>query len=196
MKIHTIITYSFSELSEDAKQEAIKSYHYIDAGYHWYDEWINSLKKFCDVTGINLINYNFQRGGITYNYYLNNIDLTDLKGLRLRAWLINNWLPKFEKGKFIIKFIGANLKSYHSKCQTEISCPLTGYCGDMSLIEPILEFINKPNDSNLEDVINECMSRFQKEFCADMEYQDSDKYVSEHIEANEYEFLESGKIYR
>ena len=78
----------------------------------------------------------------------------------------------------------------------EISCPFTGYTGDMSVIQPILDFIDKPrNHIDLETVINDCMNSFIADFNADCEYQDSNEYIKETIEANDYDFTNSGEMF-
>lgn len=211
MRQQVINVYQFNELSDSAKENAINWYR--NAGeYAWTEEWIDSLYAFADAIDITIDDYSVSPYAYSevhwshaVSYDFDPDDLDDMKGLRLRTWLINNYLPEFEKPKYIYgmkrngkmeKVIGINSKHYYSKLQTEISCPFTGFVGDHSLIDPILKFINEPNDyESLDDIIDNCMSNFIKEWQKDMEYQDSDEYIIENIEANEYEFNDDGSIY-
>jgi len=205
MRTETVEIYSFDELPEDAQQTAIENWRASGIDYVWSDEWRESLKAFCDVTGIdwqvghggNYVNWRYE--GLTY------IEPDDLTGLRLRTWLINNWLPRFRTGKWYSQSWNSKTrtldcskgnKSRHSKIQFEYdNCPLTGYCGDMSLIQPIFKFIAKPDKhTSLADVIGDCLHNWARDWEADMDYQNSDEYIRETIEANDYEFYADGSM--
>ena len=199
MRTEQIQIYTFDELSESAKQSAIQDYREGNTEYFWLDEWVDSLKKFADVTGIKIDDYGI--GAYCYAYvrwsfdpfdWWLDKDTNDLSGLRLRTWLINNWLPEFEKGKY--DSLGIYHKSRYSKIQTEVCFTLTGYCGDMPLIDPILEFISKPDNSSLHDIIEDCFSRWVNECQADLEYQDSDEFIIEEFNQLGSEFLDDGSI--
>ena len=206
MRTECLKIYSFAELSESAQQNAIESYRETEYGYgyNWQDEWLDSLNTFCELLNIDLGRYEI--GPYSYSYidasYENyNFENEDLKGLRLRTWIINNWLPQLRKGKYYSsgnKWIDGkyHYKSRHSKIQFEYdNCSLTGFCGDNALIDPIIEFVNKPDNRDLNGIISDCMWSFISEFNSDMEYQDSDEYIREIIEANDYEFLADGSMY-
>jgi len=61
---------------------------------------------------------------------------------------------------------------------------LTGYCMDFPLIEEWND--TKDIDSAIDAWLNDCQK--------DYEYQQSDEYMIEHCEANEYEFTKEGKL--
>ena len=61
---------------------------------------------------------------------------------------------------------------------------LTGYCMDFALIEQWSD--TKDIDSAIDAWLNDCQK--------DYEYQQSDEYMVEHCEANEYEFTKEGKL--
>lgn len=202
MRTATINIYKFEELSEQAKQTAIESYRQdisYHFGYHWMDEWIDSLKTFSDMLGIVIKDYKFSPycySDIKWEYYAD----YEVVGLRLRTWIINNWLPSLRKGNYYSKGKYVNgMYSYkyrHSNISFDYCCPLTGYFGDDTLIQPILDFVKNPiANYTIRDVIEDCMDSFIKAVVSDMEYQDSDEYISEHIIANDYEFNEDGTIY-
>lgn len=218
--------YSFDELSDTAKQKAIDDYRNSMSEFAWSDESIHSLKEFCKVTRIVLRDYSLglDRGNyIRWSYSLDNCALTDIKGLRLRTWLINNWLKHFQQGKSLkdkyrivsnddrrklhpffrnaapyLLTSGNNKGMYMVHARSRINfeydnCPLTGYAGDMSLIQPILDFIKSPDDrTDLEDMINRVMDNFESDFVSDMESQLEDDYIAENIRANEYTYDVNG----
>lgn len=205
MRTETINIYKFDELSDEAKEKAIEQYKERHNSYAWSDEWIDSLRAFAKAIDIRLRNWQispYSYSSIDWEFNCSfEFDEDDYKAMdkwRLRTWLINNYLPEFAKGKYYSKNIGGlKYVSRHSKTQIEYNpCPLTGYCGDCSLIEPILEFIKSPKDNyTLKDVVDDCMHSFIKEFNADMEYQDSDEYAIQEMTRLDYEFTEDGKIY-
>lgn len=206
MRHETRNIYQFNELSEAAKQKAIENYRTTayQYGYNWQDENIDSLKTFCDRLDITLKNYYIGLWGNSYIYYsydgLENIDTDDLKGLRLRTWLINNFLPELKQGKFYTTagYYDKNKKYHYTFRHSNINfeydnCSLTGYCMDNELIDPILEFIKHPRaETSLTDILDNCFDSFIAAVIADMEDQESDDYISEAIEINDYEFLENG----
>ena len=61
---------------------------------------------------------------------------------------------------------------------------LTGYCMD----NPLIEEWNKTKD--VDDAIDAWLCDCQRDY----EYQQTDEYMSEHCEANEYEFIKEGKL--
>lgn len=61
---------------------------------------------------------------------------------------------------------------------------LTGYCMDFPLIDEWNK--TKDVDGAIDAWVNDCQK--------DYEYQQSDEYMIEHCEANEYEFTKEGKL--
>lgn len=206
--INTIEIYKFNELSDDAKNTVIENYRQYDDFHNIQgSEYIDSLNKFADITGITINNYSL--GAYSHNYvswsydgycYNHEFDyLTDLKGLRLRTWLINNWLYYFTNKKYLhINTLGS--KKYisgYSKIQVSHDCPLTGCYYDHSIIDPILKFIHSPNqDLTLEDLINDCFNKFCNDYQLEHEHTYSEEYITEMIECNDYDFTIDGEIYQ
>jgi hypothetical protein len=208
MRTKTVTIHTFEELSDDAQQTAIDNWREQAIDFAWNAEWRDSLNAFCDVTGIDAYDWQVGYGGSYVNWRfdgLEGIEPDDLTGLRLRTWLINNWLPKFRTGKWYsqswdsknrILDCSKGGKSRYSRIQFEYdNCPLTGYCGDMSLIQPVLNFIAKPDSrTSLADIIEDCLSGWARDWEVDMEYQRSDEYIRDAIESNEYEFYADGSM--
>ncbi len=90
--------------------------------------------------------------------------------------------------------IGENSGKYVSKCQIEIaSCPLTGVCYDMDILQPVYDFLEKTNTSTtFEELMNEIESAISKTFDNTDEWINSDEFIIDTIEANDYEFTKDG----
>ena len=174
MRHKTIEIYLFEELSDSAKEKA-RMWYRTGSEYPWGEESISSLKAFAEWFGVEIRNYSLggsdnRSQGVEWRL---NIDdaLADLKGVRLWKYLNNHFLlPKLDG-----------------------SCPFTGYCMDEVLLDPIREFMTRPNQSeDYEGMIEESIHRFCKSYADDVDYYYSDEQVDESIIANEYEFLEDG----
>ncbi len=207
MRTETItrIIYKYDELPTEKAKETARDWWRDGEHYSWNAEYFDSLRKFCDVLNIKIADWgiDYYNPGASYVKFRYDFqDAEDLSGLRLRTWIINNWLPKFAQGKYYSTkgHHDTNGKYYHKSRHSKIfieydNCPLTGFVGDISLIQPILDFIKKPDSRDLEDILYACKENFISEFCSDMQSQDEDEYVADTITANEYEFTEDGKFY-
>lgn len=222
MKTITIQLYEFSELSEAAKETAINSYneHFRFVADHFYDEALNTIKKFCDLTDVKT----------SLDSWLspktNHIDdkILELSGLRLRTWLINNWGWWLYKRKYIgygkgehvakpdvqhqmIRWRQARGKTameewyrmYYSNIQKDTSFVLTGVCYDDDFLAPLYDFIDnydaaKHGRTDFGDLIDECFSALEKSLRDEEEYHQSDEAVIERIEADEILFFQNGRI--
>ena len=97
----------------------------------------------------------------------------ELSGVRAWKWLQNNgWFDLAENS----------------------DCPLTGYCGDECLFDAIREFKAKPDSRTLAELFQDCADGWHKGYSDDIEYQNSDEYIREQIEVNQYEFYNDGSM--
>ena len=195
-----ISVFKFSELSEKAKQNALAEYQ-NDGEYFWADENRQTLESFADRFPITINKWSYGGRGEGVFFTFNESDeIEELNGVRLRTYLINNYYDiLFER-----KPQGAYTKnektgkwSYKRLSRitfVETSCPFTGYCVDEDILDPIRTFVNKPNSTNFKELIDECFDSWVRACNADYEYQFSEEAYSEHCEANEYEFDESGNL--
>lgn len=210
MKTIEIKLFSYSELSDKAKEKAYDEW-YQNTEYHWADDNAASLKKFCEEIGVNLKNYSYgDRGeGVSWS---TNWDYEDerfaLSGIRLLRYIQNNWSFLYS-GKYYSmqsrvkpnphyttndNFYGIHV-SRHSKVLFVKEPKLTGYYIDHSLCSPIYDFIKKPSDNiNLEDLINDCFHEWVKDCNADVEYTYSEEAFKEGCESNDWTFEEDGTM--
>ena len=191
MRTETINIYKFDELSKETQQKAIENYRskYQGVYYAWDNENQDTLKTFLDLFLAEVKRH----GNVKTNYD------HGLTGLRLKKWIINNFWTCIYKPKYYSKYIKNENKyrSRYSKIQWEWdNCSLTGYCMDNDIIQPLIDYIRTPkNDSyELDDVLTWCYEAFQRSVEKDHEWQDSDEYIIEEINTNDYEFHEDGTM--
>lgn len=67
---------------------------------------------------------------------------------------------------------------------------LTGYCLDCAFIETFQDQFEKTGDALYS--FNEAIDAGLSDWIKDLEYQESDEYITEHLIANDYQFLENG----
>lgn len=70
----------------------------------------------------------------------------------------------------------------------------TGYCLDCDLFITMFESM-RDNGGNALQAFKDAIEAGKKAIIAEMEYQDSDEYITEMMEANNYELDESGRIH-
>ena len=208
MKTKTIKIYSFNELDAKGKERVLDKWREHDTGDAWSDEWRESMELFAKWLGITVKDWSVSVWGNSYvkwEYENSDWNYADgdpaetMTGVRLRTWIINNWLPEFWKGKYYSKTLSTSPYRYISRYSkingSYMDCPMTGYCGDNSLIYPLLQFVENPNNSTcLNDLIEECFSEWYQDWIKDMEWQNSDEYIIDTIECNDYEFHDDGTI--
>ena len=199
MKTKTINVYSFNELSEEAKQNALQDF--CNTGqYFWADENAESLREFANVFPVNVINWQYGGGGKYISHSLTcEESIENLSGPRLRTYLLNNYYSVLFERKPYGKYFKSDSGVWKYPKRSNIfyiqtSCPFTGYCMDESLLQPIRDFINKPDNSTFSDLIDECLNNWLNDCESDYDYFFSLEYYSEHCEANNYEFDECGNM--
>ena len=69
-------------------------------------------------------------------------------------------------------------------------CPFTGYCADEDYLESLVNDIKQGID--LKTAFKGLAAVYQRIIQNEIEYQNSDEYISEHLQINNYEFLEDG----
>jgi hypothetical protein len=192
LKMRTIQTnlYQYSELSEAAKQKARD--WYTGDGFDFYaDTVIEDAMQVAELLGVSgckvfYSGFGSQGDGACINgtYRYTKGAVKAIKGFCDDAVLID-----------IAKRLQAAQKMAFHKTRVEISHS-GHYCHersmDYSFSNEVLE-----NTEKSDALIKECFIDFAvwiyKQLQNDYEYQTSDSAVAETIEANEYEFLESGK---
>lgn len=226
MKTIEIKLYKFSELSEESKEKAISDYRQSSQFDHQfiYDEAYQTVKKFHEVFGTSE-GYNSWLDVRTSHI---DDCILELKGLRLRTYILNNFgdgiyqkkylkhgkltteKPKYHRMRKVIEIKHGSNKglfssSYYSNIQKSKDCALTGVCYDMDILDEFYRFIENYREypsadyQTFQDLIGYSFESLRISIKNEIEYRESDEYISEEIEANDYDndyrFTENGKLY-
>ena len=203
--------YSFEELSQDAKQNAIEQYRNSKDWLDWEQENNNSCEAIA--AALNCTCRTETYDGITINVILETgekfgayVDkILELSGKRAIAYICNNFIDPYVKGKFYSTpgSYDANGKYHYKKRCSRVQfsledCPFTGYCMDCNLYAAYQEFlkdIKKDYKLTVGDFITMVEKRLSKAWTSDNEYQQTDEYITDAIVNNEYEYLQDGSQY-
>lgn len=201
--------YKFNELTEDAKQKAIEKFRNngIDTDFI-YDEAEKTVKEFHKL-------FRTKADGRSWlDVYTGHIDdnIMNLKGLRLRTYILNKFGHGLYKGKYFSLWSKTEksykhykngypvLKSRRSKVIVDNCCTLTGVCYDDSILQPIYDFIDNYKQKadyysymDFETLMNDCFSELSKDIENEVEAMNEDGEIAETIQANEYEFTADGR---
>lgn len=213
MKTIEIKLYKFSELSEEAKQNAIENYRNegIDNQF-MYDEAHETVKAFENIFPSN------SRGQNSWLDATVNLDdnILELKGERLRKYILNNFGSTLYKPKYIGSIStneyvqhkriksqkeanknGKRFNGYYSAINIDNCCVLTGVCYDDDMLDAIYKFLERKDFEgyNLEELILEGYDCLKKSLENEEEFRGSDECIEEDLEANDYDFTEEGNIY-
>lgn len=97
----------------------------------------------------------------------------DVSGIRLWKWINNNVDKKIWDGQG--------------------SCPLTGVCFDHCMLQPLQDFMERPDrEMTVDDLRREFESNSTTVYDRELESQMEDEFIDDHIIANEYEFTANG----
>ena len=196
--------YQFNELTETAKQKAIQWYRNgNDDADFFTGEIVASIKAVAEL-------FNLKFGREYSDIRTSHIDdnILQLKGVRLYKWLVNNYSSQWTDANYISKHKDGSFKNsyfeYKYDCikyrKSRISgtnnlenCPLTGVCYDMDIMQPVIDFIKKPDlSTTFEDLTQSIESAISKTFKNNEDWINSDEYITEQIQSNEYEFTADG----
>lgn len=198
--------YKFEELSDRSKEKARDWFRSIDTGHNWSGEILGTLKAFCDAFPVEAKDWEYS----TYDYsvtprYRCTDDVGDLTCNRLRTYLLNNYgqylsAPKVYPSKSFLtteerRRYSNQFKRVSRVIVGETCCPLTGVCFDEDALQPIRDFIRKPDGRCFYDLLDDCLQSLFKSARDDWAYHFSDEAVDELIIANEYEFTADGENY-
>lgn len=172
----TIEVFTFDELDDTAKDNALTEWLYLGDYWHSQDEWTDSAEAFSKIAPVDYTGADFDYGTVDY-VWAGDVDIAELEGLRAWKWLKNNgWFDLAEKN-------------------ASGGCTLTGYCGDCPLFDPIHALRNDPNRvPHLEQLFYECLQSWVQEARSDLEYAQSEESFSETCEANQWEFTANGEM--
>lgn len=212
MKTVNITLYTFDDLSEDVQKEIIESerWNIMDACMDAYGtDYRASLKEFEELINVRCTSWSVNYCTFFYRFQVHKeeafewrrtdnsdydyIKLSSLKGKLLMRYLQSYILPYIIKGKYFGKLVGTypNAKHFkrYSKVLRECSCPMTGAIYDHYLLDPILQYIQKPDESmTYRHLIDMCLHSFFDTWHKEYEYWgDDENAIREELHNNHYE---------
>ena len=205
MRTIEVTVYKFDELSEKAKNKALSA-HCENIDYPWSSENEQTLNSFADIMPVKVKNWSYGGRGEGVYFDFTDTNLEELKGNRLRTYIINNYhdllferkpYGKYTKNEITGKW---SYKRRSAILYTESLSPLTGYCVDEGILSPLRKFVTNPGElkhfksTTFKDLMEDCFSEWVKECSDDYEYYFSEESFKDLCEANEYEFDEHGNL--
>lgn len=168
MRTVTTEVYSFSELSDKAKQKAIAHYHDINVDYDWWDFiYEDASNVYIEITG-----FDVGRGqDIQLNFLQHAKDIADE----------------------IVKQHGEDCETY--KTAKKFLQQWQVQAVTFALTEPCDDEQEDADEQLTEDFKKDIARCYWKTLSEDYSYRLSDEAVIESIEANDYEFTKDGRRY-
>lgn len=204
----TFDVYQFSELSEQAKEQARGWFRSCMDCDDWDStEWRDSMLAFADHFGFHITNWELGDGrGAHIDATFDRLDdcIRELSGVRLWKYLDANY-----GGKVTVRdggTVGSPDDPYRPhkewrdghdwiRAGQAGECPFTGMYTDCALFDPLAEFVKRPDSRTFEELLAECLESHVVACRNAVEDSYSDEVVDSNIEANEYEFTKSGEHY-
>lgn len=206
--MRTLNVFTFNELSDTAKKKAVECYRAYRGGDDFYfPEYNASLEAFADDIGININNWSYGLDCCTVDFDFGELEMLNaITGARAYTWIVNNVKglrpgPRvytvsrevnrhgFTRNERIVKRVSRVYRA-------DDCCNYTGVCCDEDLLQPFREFLVKPDSRSVEDLINEAIDSYCRALQADLEYQESDEFLTEELTNGDTpEFFENGTIY-
>ena len=190
--------YRYDELSEQAKEVAIESMREnISSAIIESDavDYKNTLNEIEQIFGVKIYDWNVNEYNSYFRFEFTHIDEeTENEPKLLLRYLNTNVLPCIDNQKrYYSKTARASRKS-RILCNKSYEYCLTG-CWCDAAVDNALNNINQSvkKHFNAREFVNSILEGFFKQWQNDCEYSASDECIAETIEANEYEFYESGK---
>ena len=161
--------YTFSELSEDAKQKAIESLYDINVDYEWWEFIYEDAGRIgLEIDGFGLDRGLHASGGLTLSAVEVAQNIIESHGEKCETYkLAQEFLH--EHAPIFSEYMNEESENYESKELED----------DMTYLE----------DEFTKDLLNEYASMLQREF----EHLTSEEVIAQTIEANGYEFTEDGQ---
>lgn len=177
MKQVTINLYEYSELNDQAKENAYNEW-LKNAYYFASTDNKDTLIKFCDIFGVKMEKWEYDISSYDFDFHIQNDYLENLKGEKLLSFLRENFFDY--------------INDYDS-------CNLTGYYLDLDILKPMYDFLSDYNDDMNEitykELVHNCLENFFKSCTLDCECYFSKENFEELSEINEWIYNEYGKIY-
>ncbi|MDP9047204.1 MAG: hypothetical protein M3N14_03650, partial [Bacteroidota bacterium] len=207
METIQLILYEFAELSDKAKEKAVKEFADINVNDDWYAYTIEDFKNICETIGITVNTkktyfrgFYSQGDGSTFQAIVNIPQLVE--AVKYHHW--KEYAPTLEFG-FTIPDLDKRLIKLIQNESLDISPKITGVerwysvTADLSYNLPYTHHQYSRIETELEKLeawlqtVADILNRYlYKSLQAEYEYQTKEETVMEAIEVNEYQFTTDG----
>ncbi len=184
--------YPISELTAKSQERAHQEW-LSHKEYAYSSDNQATLAEFEQIFNLSIRDWGYDSCSYNYNFSTDlSADIEQMQGVRLATYLINNhWHRLFTPKSYWLRG-----KSRKSRVFVSSDCPLTGYCADCAVLDPIYKFLEHPNpQTTYYSLMNRCLDSLFKYCRDDVEQTERLEYFIEESEANEWEYLESGEIF-
>lgn len=178
MRTQEITVYKFNELSDNGKENVLDTWRSKGYPIDWIDEIFASYEAVKDLFNM---------------HYEGEEMVAQFEGIRAYSWLENNFF-----GQLRIPFKGSKRKelaqfgAFYRPGKIK-PCPFTGYCSDEDFMDVLRDTIN--GGGCLSTIPRRLEEKYEEICQNEEEYQNTDAYIIDCIEANDYEFNEDGTIH-
>ena len=208
MKTIELKLYEFSELSEDAQQNAISNLDTDNHAEYLAHEVKDTLDAFCAIFPIKWISFDIANCDYSVKF-TGEDEHKNLTGIRLLKHLENNYFPQLRKGNYrtykgnskhlCIKYTklnnGNTYGAFYSRIFFNYECSLTGMCFDSYILDTLLQFRNNPKNVDFEELLTDCVFNLLKGVRIDLEYYESEEFKREELIQLDNLYTEDGEQY-
>ena len=190
--------FRYDELSEQAQQVAIESMREKISSVRMEsdsDDYYNTLNEIEQIFGVKIYDWNVNEYNSYFRFEFTHIDEETENEPRLLLRYLNKYiLPCIDnKIRYYSKTARVSRRSRILSSKRYFYC-LTGCWCDEAVDNALNNIKQSIKDKfNARKFVNSILEGFFEQWRNDYEYAISDECISEEIEANNYEFYESGK---
>lgn len=193
MRTIEVKLFSYDELSEKAKENALEKYRATEE-YFWFDDGLKSIKWGLALFDFKLSKrYNIDLLGVS-NIKLISHHIEDaveeLYGLRLQKYIYNTYYDRIYELRDFLK----GDKVRRSRIMVDRRYSYTGYCADVIFLDELYEFMAKPDNRTFKELMMDCCEAVINDMQKDYAYQLSEEYFRERCFGNNCEFYEDGEM--
>lgn len=207
MKTHTITSYSFDELTPEAKEKALDNLRTINVEHDWWD-YIDEPAQLDD-TGIKIdsrgMSFDIDRGSYIYfspfRYTKKTAEGGEIKGEHKGIWIEDHKV--LAQALYKDKVLTASQRDAVMDGDMELSIGVRHYGGGGgantlvcdAVTDKGYDMIDEVDADGLQEWLLEHLDSILDGLRKEYEYQLSDEAIIETIGANEYDFTADGKLY-
>lgn len=199
--METITIYTYSELSNEAKKNAIRAERENVREYHMEaveSEYWDCYREFENIFDIRV--QDFGQGPETFTDYAEYSGREYMTGRRLVAYLENQVMPYFTEPK---QYLHGGRKRTSRITNRRMDCPLTGVYYDDEILQPVFDFLTHPSKKgagySFRDLMNDCITSLSRAYDREQDSFDDDEevdYYLSNIFSDSHYYFSDGAPYK